>query len=95
MSVERKSLRRRLGRLLQRLNPLSGGRIRRFRSHGLGFDALAERRGSRASTRSPRLEPLEARQLLSATLWVADNWVVTAPSGHVGDSAVTGDTVAE
>jgi len=40
------------------------------------------------------LEPMEARRLLSATYWVNDNWVVTAPPAHVGSAPVVGDIVA-
>ena len=41
-----------------------------------------------------RIEALEPRRLLSATYWVNDNWVVTAPQSDIGNAPVAGDTVA-
>ncbi len=84
MSLKSKSFRRRLGRLLQRLNPLSASRAGRFhgRSSGPGF--------------TPRIEQLESRQLLSVApnIWVNDNWVVTSPADHLNQPPVSGDIVA-
>jgi hypothetical protein len=82
MSIKRKSFRRRLGKLWQRLNRVRANRASRLRSHfsGSGF--------------VPQIEQLESRQLLSATLWVNDNWVVTSPAGDVGKLPVAGDIVA-
>jgi len=37
---------------------------------------------------------MEARRLLSATYWVNDNWVVTAPPADVGSAPLIGDIVA-
>ena len=82
MPLKSKSFRRRLGEFLRRLNPVRANRADRFQSHRsrLGF--------------VPQIEQLESRQLLSATVWVNDNWAVTAPSEDVGHAPIAGDIVA-
>ena len=71
MSIKRKSFRRRLGKLWQRLNPVPASRASRLRSHfsGSGF--------------VPQIEHLESRQVPRRSyFWVNNNWVVTySPAG--------------
>ena len=69
-----------LGQLMRRLFPA-------WKEPGkLNSVALAA-----AWRRGPRFEQLEGRQMLSATVWVNDNWHVVTDVGPVGLS--TGDTV--
>ena len=79
MALTRHHFRRRLGNLLHRFNSPRANRAGRCRSHSSlpGF--------------VPQIERLEPRQMLSATLWVNDNWV---DQTHPGASTPSyGDTM--